>query len=103
MSRAKPIWNEVTACIYGSSKSFGAKDTSKIKTFVGSSSSNSCQLSETIITKRFQEHEKYGNIIVFKHSVDGIILKEIIFKDNKGKAGKFIKERSAMKRLKGLS
>jgi hypothetical protein len=102
MSYSKPIWHAVEACIYQAVKSYGAKDTSKSKVLVGSSKSNSHQLAEVVTTRRFEEHKKYGSICIFKHSVDGVILKEMIFHENDGKAGKFIKERTALKRVKGL-
>ena len=102
MSYAKPIWNEVTACIYNSSKSFGAKDTSEMKTYVGSSSSNSHLLGEVVTTRRFKEHEKYGSVCIFRQSIDGVVLNEMIFQDNNGRAGKMMKKRTALGRIKGL-
>ena len=102
MSRAYPIWNAVKACIYGSDKSFGAKDTSEMTVLVGSSVSNSHELVNAINTKRMVNHDKYGDVVVFKYSADGVILKEAIFKNNKGKAGEHIITRSGLKRMKGL-
>jgi len=103
MAYAYPIWNKVEACIYNSDKSYGAKETSKVNILVGSSKSNSYELAEAITTKRrYFDEDANEYRWKFRHSVDGVILKEIIFKDNKGKAGEFIKERSALKRMKGL-
>jgi hypothetical protein len=39
--RSYPIWNEVEACIYQSSKSYGAKQTSNVNVKVGTSACNS--------------------------------------------------------------
>ena len=103
MAHSYPIWNDVEACIYNSNKSFGAKQDSKIKTYVGSSASNSELLVETRITKSEKdEYKKFKDVIVFRFSVDGIILKEKIFKNNKGRAGKLLKSTSKMKSLKSL-
>ena len=95
--KAYPIWHDVTACNYSSDKSWGSKDTSNEKILVGSSASNSYQLAEVITTKRLIDDQ-----IIFRTSVDGIIMKEAIFENNHGKAGKYIKTRSALKRMKGL-
>lgn len=97
-----PIWHDVQACHYKSDKSFGGKNTSVDKILVGSSIRNSHELVNTITTRRFFHHEKYGPVCVFKYSVDGIVLKEMIFEDNNGKAGKLLKIRSGLTRVKGL-
>lgn len=102
MSRQHPIWNRVTACKYNSNKSYGISDTGEVKINVGSSSSNSYEFLEHITTRRFYKHDKYGPVCVFKFSVDGVILKEMIFVDNKGKAGKLIKTRTKLKSIKSL-
>jgi hypothetical protein len=90
MSYSKPIWHDVTACIYQGNKSYGAKETSESKVLVGSSAKNSHQLAHLITTRRFETHPDYGNICVFRFSVDGFVLKELIFENNQGKAGKLI-------------
>jgi len=41
MSRSYPIWNKVTACIYGSSKSYGVKADGQVDVVVGTSVKNS--------------------------------------------------------------
>lgn len=86
-----PIWNEVEACIYKSSKSYGAKDTSASKIYVGSSAKNSHLLIEPITTKRFKYNEELGRVVCsFRYYVDGICIKEMLFEDNNGKAGEYI-------------
>lgn len=102
MSRSYPIWNKITACIYQGDKSFGAKQTSEQTILVGSSAKNSETLATIITTKREFNHEKHGRVIVFKHSCDGVILKEAIFKTNGDKAGELIEINSALKNFKGL-
>jgi hypothetical protein len=100
--RSYPIWNNVTACIYGSGKSFGAKDTSEMEVLVGSSPKNSHTHCKIVTTKREMNHEKYGDVVIFKTSVDDVILKETIFKNNKGKAGEYITQRTKLKSIKSL-
>jgi hypothetical protein len=39
--RQYPIWNNVTACIYGSKKSYGVKEEGCVEVLVGTSKSNS--------------------------------------------------------------
>jgi len=43
-----------------------------------------------------------GEVCVFKYSVDGIVVKELIFKNKNGRAGELLKKRSALTRMKGL-
>lgn len=96
MSYSKPIWHDVTACIYQGNKSYGAKETSESKILVGSSKKNSYQLVHLITTRRFETHPDHGSICVFRFSVDGFILKELIFENNNGKAGKLLSENNLL-------
>ena len=41
MSRAYPIWNNVTACIYKGAKSYGVRENGTVEVRVGTSASNS--------------------------------------------------------------
>lgn len=52
MSRAYSIWNDVEACIYNSSKSWGAKDTCNVNVNVGSSSKYSNHFVTHTTTKK---------------------------------------------------
>jgi hypothetical protein len=66
MSRAYPIWNDVSACIYKSGKSYGARDTSEATVYVGTSKNNSEFLAKTITTRRsFGQHHT-----VFRFGID---------------------------------
>lgn len=90
-----PIYNKVEACIYKSDKSYGAKNTSHSTVFVGSSSKNSHQLVDVTTTKRFKHSEKYDAVVCsFRYYVDGICIKEMIFTDNKGRAGQLLETTS---------
>jgi len=85
-----PIWHEVQACHYKSNKSWGGKNDSVDNIVVGSSQSNSYNIAKTRTTRSFKtiDDEDY---CIFRFSVDGVILKEVWFKDNNGRAGKYIK------------
>jgi len=102
MSRSHAIWHDVRACIYKSSKSYGAKDTSEDSIYVGSSASNSHKFVDIITTKRIVSDPRYGDTIVFKISLDDVVLKEMIFKNNKGRAGEYIKTVTKLNKIKSL-
>ena len=73
-SRSYPIWIDVQACIYQSSKSYGAKDTNSQTIYVGTNKKNSHELARICTTRREIDGE-----IVFKFSVDGEVLKTMKF------------------------
>tara|TARA_R110001606_G_scaffold206249_4_gene353915 strand:- start:1019 stop:1312 length:294 start_codon:yes stop_codon:yes gene_type:complete len=87
--RSYPIWNNVQACIYDSSKSYGAREKSETTVLVGSSNSNSHALvrhsTKKIITEEY---------IYFKFYVDDIKIKEMIFVNNNNKAGELLETNS---------
>lgn len=97
-----PIYNEVEACIYKSSRSYGARDTSKSTIYVGSYKKNSHELAKVVTTRREKEDIKFGSIIEFAISVDSKILKRMWFKNEKGIAGRYIKTFNKVKTIKGL-
>jgi len=110
MSRAYPIWNQVTACNYlngepngqhQGSKSWGSKDCMTLDQYVGSSISNSEHFCEVVTTRR-EETDAAGNeIIVFRVSLDGVILKKATFeKTSRGTAGNLVNIKSRLTRLK---
>lgn len=103
MAYSYPIWNNIVACIYKSDKSFGAKDTSENNISVGSSSKNSHHFVNQIVTRRFKnEYKGFKNVCVFKISLDDIVLKEMIFEENNGRAGKLLKVNSKLNKIKSL-
>jgi len=71
MSRAYPIWNEVEACIYQSSKSFGAKQSSNVNVKVGTSARNSHDFVNHCVTHRELENGDKE----FRFYVDGKCVK----------------------------
>jgi len=90
MAYSYPIWHKVQACHYKSNKSWGDKDNSVDNIMVGSSIDNSYNIAKTVTTRRFKtiDDKKY---CIFKFSVDDVILKEVWFEDNNGRAGNYIK------------
>ena len=85
MSRSYPIWNDVKACIYKSSKSWGAKDVCEVNIYVGTSATYSNQFINHKTTKK----EIQKDLIEFRFYVDQIILKRGLF-DKKNKTFNFI-------------
>lgn len=82
MAHSYPIWVDIHSCIYNSGKSYGIKDTGTQKIYVGSSAKNSELLASICITKRIDNDK-----MVFKYSIDDVILKEVHFELKKTKNG----------------
>lgn len=74
MSRSYPIWNQVTACIYNSSKSWGAKRCSEVAVKVGTSASNS----HDFVTHATTHRELENGDREFRFHVDGVCVKRAI-------------------------
>lgn len=72
--KSYPIWTNVQACNYKSSKSFGSLETSVQDIYVGSSRTNSHHLVQIKTTKRLID-----GLLHFRFSYDGNIVKEIKF------------------------
>lgn len=85
MAQSYPIWHEVQACHYKGRKSYGGKRNSGETIYVGTSARNSHLHCKILTTKREYNHPKYGECLVFKTSIDGVVLKETIvsIKDKK--------------------
>ena len=60
MSRSYPIWNKVTACIYGSSKSYGVKADGQVDVVVGTSAKNSHDFVSHRTTHRLHDNGDRG-------------------------------------------
>jgi len=85
MSRAYSIWNDVEACIYNSSKSWGAKDTCNVNVNVGSSSKYSNHFVSHTTTKK----EIRKNLFEFRFYVNKQIIQRALF-DNLTKSFNFL-------------
>lgn len=102
MSRSYSIWNKVTNCTYQGDKSYGNKRTGEVNIYVGSSSSNSEHFVKTLTTKR-DGFWKEKPVIIFRFSVDDVVLKYAIFEQKKdGTAGKLLKKCTKLKNIKNL-
>ena len=102
MSKAYPIWNEVKNCTYQGNKSYGNKETGEVNIYVGSSAKNSEHFLKTLITKR-DGTWKGKQVVVFKFSVDDVVLKYMIFEMKKdGTTGKLLKKATKLKSIKSL-
>lgn len=77
--RAYPIWNEVNACIYASSKSYGAKQTSNVNVKVGTSARNS----HDFLTHRTTCRDLEDGSKEFRFYVDGKLVKRAVVRDGK--------------------
>lgn len=88
MSRQYPIWNRVQACIYKSSKNWGAKDDSVIEVLCGSSSGKS-ELLGKVHTKR--EVYLSAGVTAFFLRVNSVNTKSAVWScDKSGNAVKLI-------------
>lgn len=102
MSRQYPMWFNVTNCNYSKGNTdFGGRDNIKMNVLVGSSSKNSNEFFESKTTRTFTKW-KGKEVIVFKHSVDNVIVKIMIFENVKDRPGKLLKTLSKLKYIKSL-
>jgi len=76
MSRSYPIWNKITACIYGSDKSYGVKQTGAVEVLVGSSASNSHKFVSHSVTHR----QHVNGDREFRFYVDGVCVKRAMLR-----------------------
>ena len=83
MARSYPIWNNVEACIYGSSKSWGARDICNVN--VGSSAKFSNHFVNHTTTKRVIGKDLFE----FRFYVDKRIIKRALV-DRKNKTFNFL-------------
>ena len=79
MAYSYPIWNKVQACIYKTSKDWGAKDESNVQICVGSSAKNSHEFVNHRTTRRANDDGSHE----FRFYVDGVCVKRAIVTKNK--------------------
>lgn len=77
--RQYPIWNEVESCIYASSKSYGAKQTSNVNVKVGTSARNS----HDFLTHRTTCRDLEDGSKEFRFYVDGKLIKRAVVTSDK--------------------
>lgn len=72
MSQSYPVWNQVTACIYKSNKSYGVRKEGAVDIKIGTSGSNSFHFVSHKVTHR--QHEDGSR--TYRFYVDGVLIKE---------------------------
>lgn len=77
--RSYPIWNEVEACIYNSSKSYGAKQQSNVNVKVGTSARNS----HDFLTHRTTCRDLEDGSKEFRFYVDNKLIKRAVVTSEK--------------------
>ena len=85
MSKSYPIWNEVEACIYNSSKSYGVKEKWVVNVKVGTSRTYSFDFVNHKTTKK----EITKDILEYHFYVDDVLIKRSQF-NKKTKEFKFL-------------
>lgn len=99
--RQYPIYNEVTACIYNSDKSWGAVNSCEVDVKVGSSKSNSNIFIKHRTTRSRQWSDKYDcYIYIFRFSVNEKVIAYQIYDEIKGKPANLLKEGNKINNLK---
>ena len=73
-----PIWHEVSACHYKSSKSYGGVKDSGERIYVGTSAKNSHFHCKILTTKRDIDHQEFGKCLLFRTSIDDVVVKETL-------------------------
>jgi len=73
--RSYPIWNEVTACIYGSSKSYGVKERGEVAVKVGTSKAYSFDFVNHCTTVK----DIGDDLKEYRFHVDDVLLKRAQF------------------------
>lgn len=96
-----PIYNEVEACIYKSKNLMELKILLN-QLFMWVLAKEFTWISNSNYNKKRKEHERHGSIIEFATSFDGVILKRMIFKNEKGIAGRYILTETKMDKLKSI-
>lgn len=96
--KSYPIWIEVEACIYKSSKSYGAMDVNVERVLVGTSAKYSNLLYTRKTNRRvFDEYRGFKDVIVFRAYHNEVVVEEMVISN---KTREVVEERSA--EIKGL-
>ena len=74
MAQSYPIWNDVTACIYQSTKSYGVKNDGIVNVKIGTSAKNSHAFLEHKTTRRTLENGDQE----FRFYVDDKLIKRAV-------------------------
>ena len=77
--RQYPIWNNITACIYQSNKSYGVKETGEVEIRVGPSASNSHLFLRHSTTHRILENGDRE----YRFYIDGVCVRKAVLPKGK--------------------
>ena len=77
--RQYPIWNNITACIYQSNKSYGVKETGEVEIRVGTSASNSHLFLRHSTTHRILENGDRE----YRFYIDGVCVRKAVLPKGK--------------------
>ena len=77
--RQYPIWNQVTACIYKSNKSYGVQNTGEVTIKVGTSNSNSHTFLRHSTTHRILENGDRE----YRFYIDGVCVRKAVLPKGK--------------------
>ena len=77
--RQYPIWNNITACIYQSDKSYGVKETGDVEIRVGTSASNSHLFLRHSTTHRVLENGDRE----YRFYIDGVCIRKAVLPKGK--------------------
>ena len=77
--RSYPIWNNITACIYQSDKSYGVKETGDVEIRVGTSASNSHLFLRHSTTHRVLENGDRE----YRFYIDGVCVRKAVLPKGK--------------------
>ena len=74
--RSWPIWNQITACVYKSDKSYGVKATGEVTVKVGTSASNSHVFLRHTTTHRMLDNGDRE----YRFYLDGKVIRRAVLK-----------------------
>ena len=74
MSKSYPIWNNITACIYKASKSYGVRERGEVEVRIGTSGSNSYHFlnhrtTHKILENGDREYRFYVNDVLVRRAL----------------------------------
>ena len=74
MAQSYPIWNNITACIYKASKSYGVRERGEVEVRIGTSGSNSYHF----LTHRTTHKILYNGAREYRFYVDDVLIKRAL-------------------------
>jgi len=81
MAQSYPIWNNITACIYKASKSYGVRERGEVEVRIGTSGSNSHLFLNHRTTHKILENGDRE----YRFYVDDVLIKRALLPKGSGK------------------